>query len=391
MIISFAAIFEDRFYYRKMLSEVYNKSTEEVFETPIVQQTSFWSEVKRKLGVNSYAFNFKVKMTDIHHDNNDDENVLSDLLIVLEYIDKQHCVAYVPYGPELEPDPDYQGVFLEELSECIRPYLPEECIAIRYDLFWESPYAKDDDFFDEKGFWTGPPEHRIQELRFNFNTIKWNFQKSFSNILPSNTNFINLEKKEDDLLAAMKPKTRYNIRLSERKGVKVKTLGLEDMDVWYKLYEETTRRNGIYLHDPEYFRAVFTARANCTCSPAKVLLLVAEYDEKPLAAMFLVLSQKRAIYLYGASSLKNRNLMAPYALQWEAMRIAKAKGCIEYDMFGVSPRPDPDHPMYGLYRFKTGFGGTIYHSMGCWDYPLDNETYTHFKSWEINQKGYHLS
>lgn len=374
-----------------MLSEVYSKSTEEIFETPIVQQTSFWSEVKRKLGIHSYAFNFKVNLGSIRHDKPCEENVESDLLIVLEYIDRQHCIAYVPYGPELEPDPDCQGVFLEELSECIRHHLPHECIAIRYDLFWESPWAKDDDCYDIRGFWTGPPEHRVQELRFNFSTIKWNFQKSTSNILPTNTNFINLEKGECELLGAMKPKTRYNIKLSERKGVRVKTLGLEEMDIWYNLYKETAFRNGFYLHAPEYFRAVFTARAECTCSPAEVLLLVAEYDETPLAAMFLVLSQNRAVYLYGASSLEKRNLMAPYALQWEAMRIAKAKGCIEYDMFGVSPRPDPDHPMYGLYRFKTGFGGSVFHSMGCWDYPLDNETYTHFKSWEINQKGYHLS
>lgn len=374
-----------------MLSEVFDKDTEEVFETPIVQQTSYWSEVKRQLGVDSYAFNFKVKWSDIHHTAKSKSTITSDLLVVIENIDRQHCYAYVPYGPELEPDADRQGVFLEELSECLRSYLPAHCIAIRYDLFWESCWAKEDDFYDIRGNWNGPPQNHIQELRFNFNTHNWNFQKTTTNILPSNTIFLDLSKSEQELLSAMKPKTRYNIGLSMRKGVEVKSYGIDNIDVWYRLYSETARRNGIFLHDLEYFLAVFKARTSCTHSPAEVILLAAQADKMPLAAMFLVLSQDRALYLYGASSAQHRNLMAPYALQWEAMRIAKSKGCSEYDMFGVAPRPDPEHPMYGLYRFKTGFGGSVYRSMGCWDYPLLKETYAHFKAWEMNAKGYHLS
>ncbi len=374
-----------------MLSEVFDKETDQVFETPIVQQTSYWSEVKRKIGINSYAFNFKVKLSDIHQNSPDSQAITSDLLVILEYIDRNHCYAYVPYGPELEPDTDCQGVFLEELSECLRSYLPASCIMIRYDLFWESHWARDKDYYDEGGNWTGAPENRVQELRFNFSTINWNFQKTYTNVLPTNTVFLDLRKSEDELLKAMKPKTRYNIGLSGRKGVQVKVRDIEDIEVWYQLYSETSQRNGIYLHDLEYFRALFTARVNCTQSPAEVLLLVAEFDGLPLASMFLVLSQKRAVYLYGASSSACRNLMAPYALQWEAMRIARSRGCLEYDMFGVAPRPDPEHPMYGLYRFKIGFGGSIFHAMGCWDYPLDNDTYSYFKTWEMNRKGYHLS
>ena len=377
--------------YKEMISEVFDKDTDEVFGTPIVQQTSYWSEVKRKMGIDSYAFNFKVKRADIRHTGSDNKTITSDLLVVLEYVDRQHCYAYVPYGPELEPDPDCQGIFLEELSECLRAFLPSHCIMIRYDLFWESCWAKEPDFYDLEGNWNGPPENRVQEMRFNFNTHNWNFQKTLSNVLPTNTLFVNLKRSEEEILGGMKPKTRYNIGLSQRRGVNVETLGIEDIDIWYGLYGETARRNGIYLHDKEYFRAVLTARANNSLSPAKVMLLVAKTDNVPLASMFLVLSQNRALYLYGASSCQHRNMMAPYALQWQAMRIARANGCSEYDMFGVAPRPDPEHPMYGLYRFKTGFGGTVFHSMGCWDYPLQNEVYTHFKAWEMNSKGYHLS
>jgi lipid II:glycine glycyltransferase (peptidoglycan interpeptide bridge formation enzyme) len=78
--------------------------------------------------------------------------------------------------------------------------------------------------------------------------------------------------------------------------------------------------------------------------------------------------------------------MALYALQWEAICRAKSYGCTEYDMFGVAPYPSPSHPLYGLYRFKTGFGGSILHRMGCWDYPLNHESYDMFRAAEMNTR-----
>jgi lipid II:glycine glycyltransferase (peptidoglycan interpeptide bridge formation enzyme) len=82
--------------------------------------------------------------------------------------------------------------------------------------------------------------------------------------------------------------------------------------------------------------------------------------------------------------------MATYALQWEAIQRAKARGCTEYDMFGISSKPEPSHPLYGLYRFKRGFGGTIFHRMGCWDYPLNTELYERYRTAEMTSQGYHL-
>ena len=73
-----------------------------------------------------------------------------------------------------------------------------------------------------------------------------------------------------------------------------------------------------------------------------------------------------------------RNVMPTYALQWRAMQISKARKCLEYDMFGIAPNPDTSHPMYGLYKFKQGFGGNIFHQLGCWDYPIDNDKYSYF-------------
>lgn len=351
-----------------MLTYIQNKEIEQLFTTPIVQQTAFWSVVKKKLGATTLAINFNSRKSDLYNiPQSEDDVIVSDVLVIVRYIDQNHSIAYVPYGPELQPDDEFQGLFLEELSECIRSFLPKNCIMIRYDLCWESYWAKEQNYFDPDGNWIGEPQISTQEMRFNFNTVNWNFKKTSSNILPSNTIYVDLNKDIDEILATMKPKTRYNIGLAERRGIVVKSSGIENIDIWYKLYQETAQRNHILTNDIKYFRAVLSAKTNDMRSPAEVKLLIAEYNNQPLAAMFLIITGNRGTYLYGASSSENRNLMATYALQWEAIKISKASGCTEYDMFGVSPNPDPNHPLYGLYRFKTGFGGEIYHSVGWCD------------------------
>lgn len=374
-----------------MLTDIHPKAVENLNHTPIVQQTSYWSAVKSELGYLTIAIEFKSSKADIYGDQFGDETIHADLLVIIQQIDAQHCVAYVPYGPEIEPNEEKQGAFLEELSESLRPFLPSNCMLIRYDLHWESYWSNDSNYFDQHGHWDGPPEIAMQELRFNMSTVNWNFRKAFHNILPSNTIYLDLKPSSETLMARMKPKTRYNIKLAHRKGVSIRTIGMENLEIWYKLYKETAERNHILLNDIKYFEVMLTAKMTDMRSPAEVNLLLAELDGVPLAAMFLVISLNRAYYLYGASSSYQRNAMATYALQWEAIQIAKNKGCSDYDMFGVAPRPDPHHPLYGLYKFKLGFGGKLYHSIGSWDYPLDEEQYNIFVSKELNGQGYHLS
>lgn len=328
-----------------MITEVCRKHSDELFRTSIIQQTSFWSNVKNRMGFETLAINFKYGEID------------SDILVVIQSIDIDRAIAYVPYGPEITPPEEERGAFLEELSECLRSFLPLNCVAIKYDLCWES-------------FWETPPSAFAQEFRMNFNSIYSNFQKCTSNILPSNTVYVELDTTPEGILNRMKPKTRYNILLSERRGVEVKEYGPEFLDTWYSLYCETCIRNGLVIHDRGYFDTILTTNASETESPAEVRLLAALHDGKPLAALFLVITGRRGSYLYGASTSQDRGLMAPYALQWRAMMISKEKGCNEYDMFGIAPKADPAHPMYGLYRFKSGFGGEIYRTMGCWDYIL---------------------
>jgi lipid II:glycine glycyltransferase (peptidoglycan interpeptide bridge formation enzyme) len=174
-------------------------------------------------------------------------------------------------------------------------------------------------------------------MRFNFNTVKWNFRRAFGNLLPSSTLFINLKDDQDVIKKKMKPKTRYNIELAARKGVIVREAGIESMDVCYDLFRETALRNNICLYDRKYFETVLMTKADNTRSPVDVLMLIAEWEGIPLAALFLLISGKRGSYLYGASSSSHRNLMPSYAVQWEAIKICKQRGCSEYDMFGISP------------------------------------------------------
>lgn len=369
-----------------MYCKIESKNLHDVVTTNIVQQSSFWGRIKNRQGFQPVAFEYEVPDDMLLPASSGKKLIQDDLLVLLRYVDNKHCFAYIPYGPEEEPASENHGLFLEELSEVLRPHLPKNCMFIRYDLPWENQWALEDDFFDQSGNWLGPPSHQQQEFRVNFNTRNWNLVKSPTDNLPSNTIFLNLEQGEEKLLQRMKPKTRYNIRLSARKGVRVKTYGTDMLETWYNLYKETSARNGITLHPKENFGSFLNLQKN---EDVDTRLLMADHEGEFLAAMFLVLSNKRGTYMYGASSGNKRNLMAAYAVQWEGIRQAHEAGCNEYDFFGAAPNPNSSHPMYGLYRFKSGFGGEMYHRMGCWDYPLDQEQYRAFRAQEINFQGYH--
>lgn len=373
-----------------MQIQINKKTTNNIIRTSILQQSAFWAKVKHKHGVESKAFDIKVDSEDVYREPKSHKPVIDDILVLLPEIDSEHKIGYVPYGPTLKPSDENQGLFLEELSESLRPHLPDECLMLRYDLLWESLWAKDNSNYKENGEWIGPPSKVNQEIRLNFNTNNWNLKKANTNILPSDTIFIDLKKDLKQLLKEMKPKTRYNINLSSRKGVTVRKAKLNELSTWYRLYSATCKRNGIYLHDVDYFQAVLSTKLIDINSPANVELLIAEFDNEPLAAMFLVYSGQRATYLYGASSSTKRNFMATYAIQWEAIKRAKERGCTEYDMFGISSKPETSHPLYGLYRFKNGFGGRVFHRMGCWDYPLNTELYERYRTAEMTSQGYHL-
>ncbi|MDZ7740827.1 MAG: peptidoglycan bridge formation glycyltransferase FemA/FemB family protein [Bacteroidota bacterium] len=370
--------------------EISPKETEAMQLGPILPQTAYWARLKEKHGYRTIAFDIKSELPGRHllqwksH-----TNLFDDLLVVIRRISDDASIAYVPYGPTTEPDTEYRGPLLEALAESLRPHLPGDCILLRFDLPWQSPWMEEEDAYDENGNWAGPPEARVQEMRMNFETCFWNLFKAPSDILPAHTIFLDLSKDRGEILKSMKAKTRYNIRLSQKKGVNVKLAGREDLPIWYSMYKETTWRNHIIRDDMDYFNAVIKTRASESASPARPMLLLASDENTPLAGMLMTIAGGRATYLYGASASVKRNKMASYALQWKAISIAKEAGCVEYDMFGVAEKPHPSHPMYGLYRFKSGFGGDIFHRQGCWDYPFDQNKYREYKIAEMHLSGYH--
>jgi lipid II:glycine glycyltransferase (peptidoglycan interpeptide bridge formation enzyme) len=150
-----------------------------------------------------------------------------------------------------------------------------------------------------------------------------------------------------------------------------------DLPAWYELYRETAQRDRITLHDFDYYRRQFDlAQEGAGGSAGPVLkLLLARHEGDLLAGIIVAIHGLGATYLYGASSDAKRNLMPAYALQWEAIRLSRRLGCRTYDLFGIPPSPDPGHPMHGLYRFKTGFGGRLVHRPGCWDFPYRRAGY----------------
>lgn len=359
-----------------------SKPIAEFSPTNILPQTPFWGRVKQHQGFVPKGFELTVSVDVLRSDASELERKYEDILVLLKYIDAEHCYAYIPYGPKLEPNFENQGVFLEELAESLRPKLPLNCIFIRFDLIWENQWAVEDDYFDAQGNWLGAPPNKVQEYRVNFSTQNWNLKKSIEDTLPKNTFFLNLRLPEDELLYNMRYNTRYNVRRALERDIQVKEYGRDHLHLWYALYTETALRHGMSLQPLAYFENILSKQDH-TRGGVQIKLLMAAKQGQVLAAMFLVLSKKRATYLYGASKTGRGNLLATYALQWASITLAKRLGYEEYDMFGSAPNLNESHPLHGVHVYKKGFGGALYHRMGCWDYPFDHRMYNLFSVQEI--------
>jgi lipid II:glycine glycyltransferase (peptidoglycan interpeptide bridge formation enzyme) len=346
------------------------KDTRALLPTDILFQTAFWSNVKSRMGWQPYAFDLA------------SQGPAGDVLVLTKPLADGVVAAYVPQGPEHSPHPDEYGFFLEELSHALSGHLGSAVSFIRYDLPWESQYSPDLGPDSPEGAWEGRPEARLRELRMNFGTRSWNLRKAPMDLTVADTLVVDLAGTEEEMLSKMKPKTRYNIHLAERRGVRVFIPSVDMLPVFYDLYRQTAERNGFPPSGFEHFSALFSALARRTDS-SEVHLLFARRAEDVLAGAVVAVSGATATYLFGASSSVNRNLMGSYAVQWEAMRLARAKGCRAYDMGAVPPAKDQRHPFYGMYRFKAGFGGRIVHRTGSWDYPLDTAGYRKFRNAEM--------
>lgn len=191
------------------------------------------------------------------------------------------------------------------------------------------------------------------------------WQLSGEQIQFRNTIWVDLEGSEDDWLARMRQKTRYNLRLAARKGVSVRLGTEEDLTLLYRMYAETSLRDGFVIRPEGYYRQVWGDFHQAGMAD----LLIAEVDRQPVAGLILFSFGGRAWYLYGMSRDAHREKMPNYLLQWEAMRQAKSRGCRTYDLWGAPDVFSPQDSMWGVYRFKEGLGGQVVRTSGAWDFP----------------------
>ncbi|HEU0050530.1 MAG TPA: peptidoglycan bridge formation glycyltransferase FemA/FemB family protein [Patescibacteria group bacterium] len=188
---------------------------------------------------------------------------------------------------------------------------------------------------------------------------------------PAATSVIDLRKDESILLAAMHPKTRYNIRVAERHGVTIRTTRTErDVERFIDLLKETGERDAFRPHESAYIREMFSYLAEKNLSR----LRVAEFEGQMIAANMEVLCGNMVTYLHGASSSTSRNVMAPFLLHWDAIKAAKRDGFALYDLYGCNPEAKSSYyykPSWeGITRFKLGWGGRLVTFMGTWDLPM---------------------
>ncbi len=339
------------------------KEPQELLPTDILFQTLYWARVKSRLGCRVLAFDIQPEPA----------SSPGDVLVLLQKYGPGLKSAFVPQGPEVSPGKEEYGPFLEALSQAMIQPLGPDTAFIRYDLPWESQYA----YEMQQGKLVGFPESRLREMRMNMGTQFWNLRKTSMDMTVASTLVVDLDLPEKDILGRMKPKTRYNIGLAGRRGVEVHTGSVEHLPAFYDLYLQTAVRNGFATCAYQHFAAIFNTHIHDPCN-SQVLFVLATCNHELLAGGIVAISGHTAHFLYGASSSSRRHLMGSYAVHWEAMRQSRLRGCLRYDMGAVSPGADPEHPFYGLYRFKTGFGGNIEMRSGSWDFPIDEQKYQAF-------------
>ncbi|AYE36446.1 peptidoglycan bridge formation protein FemAB [Borrelia turcica IST7] len=252
---------------------------------------------------------------------------------------------------------------IKQFSEVIKSYLHKNTIFLRLDLMYYNSRSLKEDYI--------PLKIKLKGL-----------QKSFDDIQPLNTTIINLKDSLDNIQAKMKKKTRYNIKLSSKKNLKII---IDDefkyFDEFYRLHEETAQRDKFAFHSKDYIKDLIQEFKRDENSNIK--LIIALHNEKLISGIIVGIYKDRATYLYGASSRENRHLMPNYAVQFAAIQILKNHSIKEYDLLGIPPTANEKHPLFGLFQFKTGFGGELIHRIGCYDFVYNKFLYKIYRILEI--------
>lgn len=259
------------------------------------------------------------------------------------------AVMYVPKGPAL----DYgdTGLLEHVLSHLEGVARQERALFVKID-----PDVRAD---------TAEGKAVVETLR------RRGWRASREQIQFRNTILLDLTRGPDELLAAMKSKWRYNVRLAARRGVSVRRGVLADLPLLYQMYAETAARDGFVIRPEVYYRDAWGTFIEAGLAQP----LIAEVEGEPVAMVIVFHLAERAWYMYGASRAVHREKMPNHLLQWEAMRWAQEQGCTIYDMWGAPDVLDESDPLWGVYRFKQGFGGEFVRHIGAWDFPVSRFGY----------------
>jgi peptidoglycan pentaglycine glycine transferase (the first glycine) len=257
-------------------------------------------------------------------------------------------ILYLPRGPVLDytdaPALDAMASALRRLAE------KRHGILVKVD-----PYVT-------------PPDPRVRGALLRLGFRVGHRRGRFDGLQPRFCCIVDLAGGADAILARLHSKTRYNIRLAARRGVTVERCGRDKLPLFYRLLMETCERDGFRERAYRYFEQVWDGLA----PGGHIHLFVASAQGRDLAAAVVITFGRKAVYLYGASSGELRQFMAPYAVQWSAIRFCMEQGCTTYDMTGVPKRLEPGEHGYGLWRFKRGFcGNQPAEFLGEYDMPVN--------------------
>lgn len=263
---------------------------------------------------------------------------------------------YCPRGPVLDfKDREVLAFFVEKMKELARKY---DAIMLKIDPDVE---------IDEK---------EVVRNLFDFRFTQKPLTLNFEGIQPRFVSRLDITSNLEQVMEGFHHKTRYNIRLAERKGVTVRVGEREDLRRFHEIMEETGLRDNFVVRSLAYFQKMW----DNLVPPGYMRLYVAEFEGQMLSGAISLMFGNKCWYLYGASSNTLRNLMPNYLLQWEMIRWAKEEGCDIYDFRGISGDLDPSNPLYGLFRFKKGFNGRYTEFIGEFDLVFNSLMY---KLWDV--------
>ncbi len=330
-------------------------------------QTWEWSQVKAKYGWQTMPFVWQAASG---------KPVAAAMVlkrsIPVGGLAKKMCVLYVPKGPLM--DWTDAGLRLRVLGD-LRAFanrLGAIFIKIDPDVALGTGVPGTDDAIE---FTVGT------DVRSELEQRGWKFSQD--QIQFRNTVLIDLTPSENEMLARMKQKTRYNIRLAQKKSVTMRIGTVDDLPLLFRLYAETSLRDGFLIREEGYYQTVW--RSFMGVSPSATSLqpftepLIAEVDGEPVGAVSIFYFAGQAIYLFGMSRENHREKMPNYLLQWEGMRRAKTLGYKIYNLWGAPDEFNESDGLWGVFRFKEGLGGYVSRTIGAWDFtpnPLLYKMYT---------------